>query len=549
MLISNRFSGEIPRNLGNCTSLTRLRLGSNDLTGRIPSEIGLLRGLSFLELSENRFQSEIPPEIGNCTQLEMVDLHGNELHGNIPSSFSFLVGLNVLDLSMNRLTGPIPENLGKLSSLNKLILKGNFITGSIPSSLGLCKDLQLLDLSSNRISDSIPSEIGHIQELDILLNLSSNSLTGQIPESFSNLSKLANLDISHNMLIGNLGMLGNLDNLVSLDVSFNNFSGVLPDTKFFQDLPASAFAGNQNLCIERNRCHSNHNNRDRKSTRNLIVFVFLSIIAAASFVLIVLSLFMKIRGTGFTKNSHEDSLDWEFTPFQKFSFSVNDIITRLSDSNIVGKGCSGIVYRVETPAKQVIAVKKLWPLKNGEVPERDLFSAEVQILGSIRHRNIVRLLGCCNNGKTRLLLFDFISNGSLAGLLHEKRPFLDWDARYKIILGAAHGLAYLHHDCIPPILHRDIKANNILVGSQFEAVLADFGLAKLVDSSGCSRPSNAVAGSYGYIAPGKFQKLETIFLYRAVKFISHLETICCVYGVYCLDTNDIYGMNINLQKF
>jgi serine/threonine protein kinase len=91
----------------------------------------------------------------------------------------------------------------------------------------------------------------------------------------------------------------------------------------------------------------------------------------------------------------------------------------------------------------------------------------------------------------------------LAELLHEKNVFLDWDTRYNIILGAAHGLAYLHHDCILPIVHRDIKANNILIGPQFEAFLADFGLAKLVDSAECSRVSNTVAGSYGYIAPGK----------------------------------------------
>lgn len=87
-------------------------------------------------------------------------------------------------------------------------------------------------------------------------------------------------------------------------------------------------------------------------------------------------------------------------------------------------------------------------------------------------------------------------------MLHEKKTFLDWNARYKIIIGAAQGLAYLHHDCSPPIVHRDIKTNNILVGPMFEAFLADFGLAKLLDDS--SIDSGVVAGSYGYIAPGKY---------------------------------------------
>ncbi|KAL5776707.1 hypothetical protein ACOSP7_009633 [Xanthoceras sorbifolium] len=502
MLISNEFSGELPPDIGSCIGLIRLRLGSNNFSGHIPSQMGFLHKLSFLELSENQFVGDIPPEIGNCTQLEMVDLHKNKLQGTIPSSFEFLVGLNVLDLSMNSIGGTIPENLGKLTSLNKLVIRENNITGLIPKSLGLCKDMQLLDLSSNRITGSIPEEIGRLQGLDILLNLSSNVLTGPIPESFSNLSNLANLDLSNNMLSGNLRVLGSLDNLVSLDVSNNKFSGNLPNTKLFHDLPSSAFAGNQELCINRSQCNIGDSLHGRRSTKNLVLCAFLSVTATMLILLFGVLLIIRARGTTYRGNDEEEKdLEWDFTPFQKLNFSVNDIVTKLLDSNIIGKGCSGMVYRVETPTKQIIAVKKLWPVKNGEAPERDLFSAEVQTLGSIRHKNIVRLLGCCNNGRTRLLLFDYISNGSLASLLHEKKVFLDWDTRYKIILGAAHGLAYLHHDCIPPIVHRDIKANNILVGPQFEAFLADFGLAKLVDSSECSIVSNTVAGSYGYIAP------------------------------------------------
>ncbi|KAL6318474.1 hypothetical protein AAG906_041245 [Vitis piasezkii] len=471
LLISNGLSGEIPPDIGNCTSLIRLRLGSNKFTGQIPPEIGLLSNLSFLELHH-------------------------------PTSFQFLVSLNVLDLSMNRISGSVPENLGRLTSLNKLKLNENYITGPIPNSLGLCKDLQFLDMSSNRITGSIPEEIGRLQGLDILLNLSRNSLSGPVPESFSNLSNLANLDLSHNMLTGSLRILGNLDNLVSLNVSYNNFSGSIPDTKFFQDLPATVFSGNQKLCVNKNGCHSSGSLDGRISNRNLIICVVLGVTLTIMIMCAVVIFLLRTHGAEFGSSSNEEnSLEWDFTPFQKLNFSVNDIVNKLSDSNVVGKGCSGMVYRVETPMKQVIAVKKLWPKKSGEIPERDLFSAEVTTLGSIRHKNIVRLLGCCDNGRTRLLLFDYISNGSFSGLLHEKRVFLDWDARYKIILGAAHGLTYLHHDCIPPIVHRDIKANNILVGPQFEAFLADFGLAKLVGSSDSSEASNTVAGSYGYIAP------------------------------------------------
>ncbi|KAH6824078.1 Leucine-rich repeat transmembrane protein kinase family protein [Perilla frutescens var. hirtella] len=501
LLISNQLSGKIPADIGNCSSLIRLRLGANMFHGEIPTEIGMLENLRFLELSENQFSGKIPPDVGNCKQLEMVDLHGNKLQGEIPLSLVSLLELNVLDLSMNEISGNIPESIGNLKSLNKLVLSGNNISGSIPRSLGLCKDLQLLDLSRNNLSSSIPDEIGHLQELDILLNMSMNSLTGDIPESFSSFSKLSNMDISHNMLVGSLQLLSNLDNLVSLNVSYNNFSGPVPNTKFFQNLPYDSFAGNEKLCFVKNKCYPSKDSHRRKYVRNLtILSVFIFII-----VLIMVTAgamhYTRTRGIEIKENDEEKGLQWEFTPFQKLNFSVEDVVTKLTDPNIVGRGSSGIVYRVEIPMRRVIAVKRLWPKKRDEIPQRDLFSAEVSTLGSIRHKNIVRLLGCCDNGKTRLLLFDYYSNGSLAGLLHEKRTCLDWNARYNIIIGAAQGLAYLHHDCIPPIVHRDIKTNNILVGPTFEAFLADFGLAKLVSSSDSSRASDVVAGSYGYIAP------------------------------------------------
>ena len=104
-------------------------------------------------------------------------------------------------------------------------------------------------------------------------------------------------------------------------------------------------------------------------------------------------------------------------------------------------------------------------------------------------------------------MYDYMSNSSLASLLHERSGeySLGWEVRYRIILGAAQGLAYLHHDCVPPIVHRDIKANNILIGPDFEPYIWDFGPAKLVDDGDFARSSKTIAGSYGYIAPGTFE--------------------------------------------
>ena len=136
------------------------------------------------------------------------------------------------------------------------------------------------------------------------------------------------------------------------------------------------------------------------------------------------------------------------------------------------------------------------------------FSAEIETLGKIRHRNIVKLLGCCSSRETNFLVYEYMPNGSLGELLHGPKggSALDWSLRYKIALDAANGLRYLHHDCSPRIVHRDVKSNNILLDSKFEAHVADFGLAKALNT--CKGPNNdpesmtSVAGSYGYIAPG-----------------------------------------------
>lgn len=157
-------------------------------------------------------------------------------------------------------------------------------------------------------------------------------------------------------------------------------------------------------------------------------------------------------------------------------------------------------------------MKKLWKTKdNNEEGEStiDSFAAEIQILGNIRHRNIVKLLGYCSNKSVKLLLYNYFPNGNLQQLLQGNRN-LDWETRYKIAIGAAQGLAYLHHDCVPAILHRDVKCNNILLDSKYEAILADFGLAKLMmNSPNYHNAMSRVAGSYGYIAPGKFLSFLT----------------------------------------
>ncbi|KAG8369269.1 hypothetical protein BUALT_Bualt15G0133900 [Buddleja alternifolia] len=510
LLLGNSLTGGLPRGVARCQSLVRLRLGENQLSGQIPKEIGQLQNLVFLDLYLNHFSGSLPSEIGNISVLELLDVHNNYITGNIPIQLGGLVNLEQLDLSRNNFTGEIPWSFGNFTYLNKLILNNNLLTGAIPKSIKNLHKITLLDLSFNSLSGPIPPEIGYLTSLTISLDLNSNRFIGEIPETISGLTQLQSLDISHNKLSGRIIVLSSLTSLTSLNVSYNNFSGPIPVTPFFKTLNHNSFLENPHLCesLDGSTCSSHLMRRNALKSAKTIVLVAVILISVTMAVIAIWILFTRnhkyvIDKSGLPNSSTEEdfSYPWTFIPFQKLSFSIENILNCLRDENVIGKGFSGVVYKAELPNGEVIAVKKLWKTKKDEEPI-DSFAAEIQILGHIRHRNIVKLLGYCSNKSVKLLLYNYVPNGNLHQLLQNNRN-LDWETRYKIAVGSAQGLAYLHHDCLPTILHRDVKCNNILLDSKYEAYLADFGLAKLMNSPNYQQAMSRVAGSHGYIAPGK----------------------------------------------
>ncbi|KAK3426166.1 hypothetical protein EUGRSUZ_F02681 [Eucalyptus grandis] len=510
LLLGNSLTGGLPPNLANCQSLVRLRLGENQLSGRIPKEIGQLQNLVFLDLYMNHFSGGLPPEIANITVLELLDVHSNHITGVIPPQLGELVNLEQLDLSQNSFTGEIPSSFGNLSYLNKLIVNNNLLTGSIPKSIRNLQKLTLLDLSFNSFTGTIPPEIGYITSLTIGLDLSSNGLTGELPESMAGLTQLQSLDLSRNMLSGKIAVLSYMTSLTTLNISYNNFSGPIPITPFFRTWSGSSYLENANLCesMDGSTCSTVFRRNGLKSAATValitVILAILTVALLASWILVARNnQYMVEKSLGMLASSSgaEDfSFPWTFIPFQKLNFTMDNILECLREENIIGKGCSGVVYKAEMPNGEIIAVKKLWKTKQDEELAVDSFTAEIQILGHIRHRNIVKLLGYCSNKSVKLLLYNYISNGNLRQLLQGNRN-LEWETRYKIAVGSAQGLAYLHHDCAPVILHRDVKCNNILLDSKFEAYLADFGLAKMMNSPNYRHAMSRVAGSYGYIAP------------------------------------------------
>ncbi|XP_038890627.1 probable receptor-like protein kinase At2g42960 [Benincasa hispida] len=184
-----------------------------------------------------------------------------------------------------------------------------------------------------------------------------------------------------------------------------------------------------------------------------------------------------------------------------FTLRELDLATNLfSEENLIGEGGYGVVFRGRLLNGTPVAVKKIF---NGQGQAEKEFRAEVEAIGHVRHKNLVRLLGYCIEGTHRMLVYEYINNGSLDLWLHEgmgENRYLTWEARMKIMLGTAKGIAYLHEAIEPKVVHRDIKASNILIDENFNAKVSDFGLAKLMDA-GKTHVTTRVMGTFGYVAP------------------------------------------------
>ncbi|XP_030943788.1 leucine-rich repeat receptor-like serine/threonine-protein kinase BAM3 [Quercus lobata] len=527
-LWQNNFTGAIPSKLGQNGRLIDLDLSTNKLTGLVPKSLCFGRNLKTLILQYNFLFGALPNDLGQCDTLNKVRLGHNYLTGSIPLGFLHLPELSLmelqnnylsgqlpqdtskvpsklvqLNLSNNRLSGSLPTSIANFPSLQILLLNGNQFTGEIPSDIGQLKKVLTFDMSRNNISGRIPPEIGNCILLTYL-DLSQNQLSGPIPVQTSQIHMLNYLNVSWNQLNQSLPKeIGSMKSLTSADFSHNNFSGPIPVTGQYSLFNSTSFSGNPQLCgsylspcnyssISPLESHNHKGIKAQVSGKFKLIFALALLLCSLVFVILAIIKTRKVR-----RNSNL----WKLTAFQKLEFGSEDILECIKDNNIIGRGGAGIVYRGTMPNGEQVAVKKLLGISKGSSHDNGL-SAEIRTLGKIRHRNIVRLLAFCSNKETNFLVYEYMPNGSLGEVLHGKRGgFLKWATRLKIAIEAAKGLCYLHHDCSPLILHRDVKSNNILLNSDFEAHVADFGLAKFLQDTGTSECMSAIAGSYGYIAP------------------------------------------------
>ncbi|KAK7391092.1 hypothetical protein VNO78_19446 [Psophocarpus tetragonolobus] len=502
-LHGNMLTGPIPPELGNMSKLSYLQLNDNHLVGKIPNEFGKLEQLFELNLANNHLDGTIPHNLSSCTALNQFNVHGNQLSGSIPSSFRMLESLTYLNLSANNFKGNIPVELGHIINLDTLDLSSNYFSGHVPSSVGYLEHLLTMNLSHNHLEGSLPAEFGNLRSIQIL-DLSFNNFSGSIPPEIGQLQNLIFLIMKNNNLCGKIpDQLANCFSLTLLNVSYNNLSGVIPSFNFSQ-FSADSFFGNPLLCGNwlGSICRPYEPKPREVFSRVAVICLTLGIMILLA--MVIVAFYRSSRSKQLMKGS---SISGQVPPklvvlhMDMAIHTLDDVMRsteNLNEKYIIGYGASSTVYKCVLKNSRPIAIKRLYNQHPHNLKE---FETELETVGSIRHRNLVTLHGYALTPNGNLLFYDYMANGSLWDLLHGPlKVKLDWETRLRIAVGAAEGLAYLHHDCNPRIVHRDIKSSNILLDENFEAHLSDFGTAKSISTSR-THASTYVLGTIGYIDP------------------------------------------------
>ncbi|CAN6546627.1 unnamed protein product [Malus baccata var. baccata] len=289
-----------------------------------------------------------------------------------------------------------------------------------------------------------------------------------------------------------------------------------------------------------NNCHLRqpipqtlHKVRSKGSKSRTVIIIVVPIIAS-----LVLVMFMGIclRVRKAKKMLHSNLIPGEdadgigSAESLQFNFETIRIVTDdFSEANKLGQGGFGYVYKGRLYNGQEIAVKRL-SVNSGQ---GDLeFKNEVLLVAKLQHRNLVRLLGFCLEGVERLLIYEFVPNASLDHIIFDpiKRAQLDWDRRYKIIVGITRGLIYLHEDSRLRIIHRDLKASNILIDEEMTPKISDFGMAKLFGVDQTQGNTSRIVGTYGYMAPeyamhGHFSVKSDVYSFGKNNSFRHGENV------------------------
>ncbi|CAI9097480.1 OLC1v1033913C1 [Oldenlandia corymbosa var. corymbosa] len=448
ILFSNNFTGELHPSLSNCSTLIRLRVEDNSFSGEFTSLFSNLPDITYMDLSENKFVGGITNDILNASNLQYLNVSNNpNLGGVIPEKLWSLPQLQNFSAASCSISGVIPP-FDSCQSLLVVEFGWNNLSGNVPESISICEDLVIMDLSNNNLSGHIPIELAALPAISIL-DLSHNSFSGPIPPQF-----------------------GNSSSLKLLNVSYNHISGSIPQEKSFRMMDSSAFVGNSMLCGEPLRSCKGRPSGVELGSRRMQKFAWV-LISCAVIALLIASLIFGILH--FRRAGGEGK--WKMVSFIGLPGFAADEILRSFNSAEVSTAASPsfphTVCKALLPTGISVSVKKI----ELEPKRMDLVLELINRIGNARHKNLTRLLGFIYSKRQGYLLYDHSPNGDLAENIRMKR---DWETKYRIILGIARGLCFLHHDCVPSIPHGDLKASNIVFDENMEAQLSEYGLSSLL---------------------------------------------------------------------
>ncbi|KAF8394000.1 hypothetical protein HHK36_020202 [Tetracentron sinense] len=368
--------------------------------------------------------------------------------------------------------------------LSDMGLKGQF-----PRGIENCTSLIGLNLSSNQLSGPIPFDISERLKLVTYLDLSSNDLSGEIPLSIAYCSYLNVLKLDNNRLTGQIPLqLSELSRLKTFSVANNHLSGQVP-TFVNATVGPESYVNNPELCGNPlDPCKKSHAYLGRLAVGSWVAATVLVLVGVAVLFCHFRRVPMKKKKKiiiGRWQNLVEGSKDVTIFMLEKLAtrMGLKDLMkatSNFSEDNIIGSGRTGTMYKAVLPNGWSLAVKRFHDSQHFLPP----FTAELTTLSRVRHSNSVPLLGFCIDGKERLLIYKYMSNGNLHDLLHSvesKAKIMDWPLRLKIGIGLARGLAWLHHNCKIRIIHGNICSKCILLDQNFEPKISNFGKAMIMN--------------------------------------------------------------------
>ncbi|KAM7252588.1 hypothetical protein ACFE04_000475 [Oxalis oulophora] len=550
---SNQLSGGLPDGFSSAfPKLRSLNLAGNRISGR-DSDLSELKSITILNISDNSFQGSVTRIFHEL--VEVVDMSMNQFQGHISqvqsnSSFN-LSRLVYLDMSGNQLSGEISNALSRVHNLRHLNLAYNRFTSQKFPQIEMLSGLEYLNLSKTNLIGHIPSKISQLSGLHAL-DLSHNHLSGHIP--MLGVKSLEILDVSFNNLSGEIPVpiLEKLPHMEKYNFSYNNFTICDSSTSFKQ----KAFLGSVNDCpIAANATLFKKKGNKHKSLKlalalTLSIFFLLAGLLFLAFgckrrqknwAVKQMALYREEPTVSGPFSFKTDSTTWvadvkqansvPVVIFEKplLNITFADLLSATSNfdqGTLLAEGKFGPVYRGFLPGGIHVALKVL--IHGSSLTDEEAAS-EFEYLGRVKHTNLVPLTGYCLAGDQRIAIYEYMENGNLQNLLHDlplgvhrtedwstdtweendningaiqnvgfEKSLETWRFRHKVALGTARALAFLHHGCFPPIIHRDVKASSVYLDSDLEPRLSYFGLAKVF---GTGIGEKLLHGSPGYFPP------------------------------------------------